>query len=401
MFCSTCGTQLKKGVLFCPYCGQETQIVLDTDILEDELLKDLMDETDAVSLKQRQRQTLQTEKEELRRKEAAIRAKKKKQNRRSFVILLLLIVVIFAGCFSFVKYKQNHSVSYLMTKAQKAYAQKNYDSALEYLEKVLALDAKDIDALLLEAQIASATKDYETAQSYYLKVLALDSENLTAYKGLIHVYDAQGERELLLALMDDVTDETILSLFEDYIIPVPQFSEESGSFSDYFTVKLTATNINLSIYYTTDGSDPTVDGILYEEEISIDEQGSTTLQAVCMDENGYFSDIVVAVYKVTLKAPDAPVATPSGGQYTTAQSITIAVPTGTTVYYTWGNTTPTSSSSRYTGALTMPEGNNVLSLIAIDENGMCSDVVRYNYIYYPEVTTSTEGTDDATETDFE
>ncbi|MCD8156640.1 MAG: chitobiase/beta-hexosaminidase C-terminal domain-containing protein [Clostridiales bacterium] len=103
-----------------------------------------------------------------------------------------------------------------------------------------------------------------------------------------------------------------------------------------------------------------------------------------MDEDGNYSETVSVVYEVELEAPDVPTVSPDGGQYTTAASITVSVPSGVTVYYTWDNTTPTTSSSKYTGPLEMPEGNNILSLIAVDEYGMQSEVLMCNYIYYPE-----------------
>ena len=54
-----------------------------------------------------------------------------------------------------------------------------------------------------------------------------------------------------------------------------------------------------------------------------------------------------------------------------------------TIYYTWDGRHPSKSSTRYTGPITVPEGNNVLSAVVIDEHDMISDILRCNYIYLP------------------
>ena len=61
----------------------------------------------------------------------------------------------------------------------------------------------------------------------------------------------------------------------------------------------------------------------------------------------------------------------------------MTVPEGCKVYYTWDGTTPGTDSAQYTQPITMPEGNNILSLIAVNEHGMSSDVLKCNYIYMP------------------
>ncbi len=402
MVCSKCGAELKEGCVYCSQCGQEAQIVSEINILEDDLLLDLMDEKlssdDKTGRAKSDTTSAEGEKERLRKREEKRREKKRKKRRRTAIILVIVLAAVLVGGFSLWKYQQSHSPEYLLTQAEEAYGQKNYKNALEYLEKLFALDEDNVDGLLLNAQIDFAQKNYEDAETLFLRVLELDAENQETYAGLIRVYDALDRTDLILELMDGVTNEEILALFEDYIIPTPEIEVESGSYSEYFTVKITAEKKTLSIYYTLDGSTLTTDDELYEEPVEINEQGTITLTAICVDEDGNCSEPVSAVYEIALEAPDTPTVSPDGGQYTSPVSITVSVPTGTTVYYTWDNTTPTTASSKYTGPLEMPEGNNILSLIAIDENGMKSEVLKCNYIYYPETvddSTADSGTADA------
>ncbi len=383
MICAKCGATLQEGFIYCSRCGQEAQIVSEINILEDDLLRELMGEDKALEKKLQMRQSRKEEKAQLKKKEEEARRRQQKKNRRFLILLLLLLLLLLSAGFGYTHYAHQHSVDYWMAKAEKEYAQKDYVSAAAYLEKVLALDAEDVDALLLGGKIATAQKEYETAIAYYEQVLSLDTENVSAYKGLIKIYDTLEERDLLLALMDGVENDEILALFEDYIIAAPAFSVESGTYSAYFSVKISAQKRTYTVYYTLDGTNPAEDGILYESPVEIDTQDEVTLMAVCVDENGYYSEVVSAVYHVVLAAPDAPVVTPGGGQFSEAKSIIVTVPEGCTVYYSWTNTTPTENDTRYTGGITMIEGNNVLSLIAVDGNGQCSEVARYNFIYYP------------------
>ena len=64
--------------------------------------------------------------------------------------------------------------------------------------------------------------------------------------------------------------------------------------------------------------------------------------------------------------------------------ITVEVPEGASVYYTWDGTTPTQASAKYTGPIEMMEGNNILSLILVDKHGKTSDVLECNYKYIPQ-----------------
>ncbi|MBQ9982036.1 MAG: CotH kinase family protein [Oscillospiraceae bacterium] len=100
----------------------------------------------------------------------------------------------------------------------------------------------------------------------------------------------------------------------------PEFSAESGFYSGDFTVSLSAPE-GCRIYYTTDGTVPTVDSTVYSGEIRIKNRSSepnvysaipdtshddyvparnvdkgTVVRAFCVDESGNASDIVTKTY---------------------------------------------------------------------------------------------------------
>ena len=60
-------------------------------------------------------------------------------------------------------------------------------------------------------------------------------------------------------------------------------------------------------------------------------------------------------------------------------------------YYTWDGSTPNRGSSRYTSPITVPEGNNILSVVLIDsKTNLSSDVYKGNFVYYSEDLDSNE-----------
>lgn len=74
-----------------------------------------------------------------------------------------------------------------------------------------------------------------------------------------------------------------------------------------------------------------------------------------------------------------PTFSPAGGTYTSAQNVTISTTTsGATIYYTTDGTTPTSSSTQYSGAITV-SSNMTIKAIAV-KDGVSSTVATAIYI---------------------
>ncbi len=384
MKCAKCGAEIRTGCIYCSNCGEEAQIVTEINVLEDDLLRAMIEEQEAK--KRQEQQTADEEKkkaEELRKRKQKEKQKLKKTRQKLLVLIVILAVLCLAGV-GYMKYHQNHSVDYLMEKAATAYNRKEYQDALDYLERTLSLEKENQDALLMQGKIYALMKDDEQAKEVLTKVIELDASCADAYECLLELYEKDGAYDKIVELKESVTDQDILSLFAGYVVEPPSIDKESGSYSEYFEVKLSSRDKNAEIYYTLDGSTPTKEDTRYEDAIEISEQGETILTAVCMDENGNYSDAAVAEYEIELEAPAVPQVSPDGGQFTTPVTISVTVPEGTSVYYTWDGGIPAEGSQKYTGPIDVPEGNNILSLIAIDEYGMKSDVLKCNYIYYPE-----------------
>jgi Chitobiase/beta-hexosaminidase C-terminal domain/Legume lectin domain len=74
-----------------------------------------------------------------------------------------------------------------------------------------------------------------------------------------------------------------------------------------------------------------------------------------------------------------PTLSPAPGNYTTSQSVTISGPAGASIYYTTNGLLPTSSSTLYTGPITV-SANQVIQAVAIESGFTDSLVASGNYV---------------------
>ena len=134
-------------------------------------------------------------------------------------------------------------------------------------------------------------------------------------------------------------------------VTTPTFSPAAGTYSSAQSVTLSDATSGATIYYTTNGTTPTTSSTQYTGPITV--SSTETLQAIAAATGDTNSAVASAAYTIT-----ATVATPTfslgSGTYSSAQSVTLSDATsGATIYYTTNGTTPTTSSTRYTGPITV------------------------------------------------
>lgn len=391
MKCIYCGAELKEGCIYCSKCGKEVQLVPDYNIIEDDYLKALLEEENRRSQEKAKTNMQISNQEEMDEETNESlpdkNGKKKSSNKKTIIIISVIVAVCVIGIIAAVlihtnmKKKQENSVDYQISMAQDALKEKDNDAAIECYEKALKLDKNNIEVRLALGAIYMDEKEYDEAEIQYKEVLKLDSDNKEAYQNLIKIYEAQNDTDAIIKLSQTSKDSKILDLFSDYIVTPPVFSDKEGKFDDYLELKL-STNGNYDIYYTTDGTDPEKYGTLYKDSIPLDEMKIYEVKAVCKNDKGIYSDVTSGKYEIEIPAPEMPVVTPDGGDFGAKTSVTVVVPDGCKAYYTWDGTDPNTSSSQYTSPIEVPEGNNILSVILIDEKTEQTSIVyRGNFIY--------------------
>ena len=378
MKCVHCGEELNEGSLFCSKCGKEVQIVPDYNEYEDDYLKKVLAE-------------------ENRPKTAHVgpmpgagAGNQAEKNKKQMIliggIIAACVVIIILGCVVMfgIKNKQANSFDYQVEMAEKAYEEGDIGTAIEYYENALSLDKDNTEIRLILAEIYMNRKDYDSAMILCQEIMKQDSSNAKACEILITIYENQKNYDAILALYE-VVDTSLQDQFAAYVVTAPVFSVEGGTYDEYVTLELT-TSGEYDIYYSLDGSDPTLRGERYTMPIELNENLKTyTINAVCVNDKGIYSEVVSQEYVIDIPAPDMPIVTPDGGDFGVETTITVTVPDGCCAYYTWDGSDPNIYSTPYTGPITVLEGNNVLSVIIIDNNTqLCSDIYRGNFVFYVE-----------------
>ncbi|HKI27454.1 MAG TPA: chitobiase/beta-hexosaminidase C-terminal domain-containing protein [Candidatus Sulfotelmatobacter sp.] len=140
----------------------------------------------------------------------------------------------------------------------------------------------------------------------------------------------------------------------------PTFSPLPGTYGGPQSVTLTDSSPGVTIYYTTDGSTPTTASPKYTMPITI--SATTTLQAIAAGNGFPASSVGGGVYRI---ATAVPAFSPNPGNYNTPQTVTITDATpGVTIYYTTDGSTPTTSSSRYAGPITIATTTTLQAIAA-------------------------------------
>jgi len=128
------------------------------------------------------------------------------------------------------------------------------------------------------------------------------------------------------------------------VLPAPTFNLPAGTYQDPIVVRLAVPSVSdVSIHYTTDGSDPTIASTFYDDSIGIPVAAETavTIKAIAWKAGWLTSAISGRTYNVTGTLV-APVFNPGGGQYAAATDVTITTTSpGAYIKYTLDGSDPT------------------------------------------------------------
>ena len=139
---------------------------------------------------------------------------------------------------------------------------------------------------------------------------------------------------------------------EPYATPceTPVFDPVAGEYLNSQTIAITCATAGATIHYTTDGTDPTVSDPAYSSPIAISH--GMTLKAIAAADGHLDSEIASATYTIPQTA--APTVYPAAGTYTIGTPIQLfQAEVGQKFYYTTDGSTPTTSSTLYTGPLSL------------------------------------------------
>jgi hypothetical protein len=172
---------------------------------------------------------------------------------------------------------------------------------------------------------------------------------------------------------------------EPQIVETPVFSTVSGTYTSILNIEITCPTPGASIFYTTDGKDPTSASTQYSEAIEIGR--STKLKAIAIKSGYIDSDIISAEYVLNLPPAATPVFSLPDGAFTEIKDVEITCSTpGASIYYTTNGSIPTTASTLYTGIMQVG-GSKTIKAIAVAAGYSFSEIAYATYsITLPELT---------------
>lgn len=316
--------------------------------------------------------------EERRRQQQMKRREAAKKKRRNLLLFLFFLLVLI-GVGVYVIYQNSYTG--VVNRGYDALQTDDYEEAQSLFNRAITKDRSRSGAYAGLAQVYMDQDDLEGAESVFLTALETQPSNAELYQAVIAFYMDTEQQNKISALLQDCEDEAVLSAVADYVSDAPQFSLEEGSYSEVQEVAITS-ETGGTIYYTTDGTDPTESSTEYTEPILLQEEGETEIRAIAVNANGIPSVVASGAYTIEFPIVDAPAVTPATGQYTEPTKITITVPEGYTAYYTMDGSAPTIDSEKYTGPIDMPQNTQTIfsAILVNDNNGKATDVTTRNYI---------------------
>lgn len=425
MVCPNCGCECDENSMFCTKCGTKIN-AFENDIAPTPIEKTNEDTFTGITIESGKEETDEVDREELKEdvketentfdediddfedayipsskhkyksvdqsyKDNATSYNKKKLTKKNFFIIagitIALIVVAIISTLFIKKSVMTEKFDRYYSSGEKYFQEKNYEYAKSQFilasENAFTKEQK-IKAYEKVYEVDGMLGNYEQEQIHYLELLIdVDEENVDYYKELIVLYqnnDMNSEINTLIAN----APKSIQSELKAFGGTIPAASVKEGTYDKPIEVKLSASD-DVKIYYTLDGTNP-IDSVSkkeYKEPINLATEGTYTLRAYSEDKNKKNSKDSTFKYVLQFKKVDAPSVEPKSGEYESEEKIVVTAPAGCKIYYTKDGSVPTAKDKLYTKPIEMPKENCLFYFVAINEEGISSQVVTRAYNYAP------------------
>ena len=263
MKCPNCHKEVEKGSLYCPHCLSEIPWVREFDSVETQLRK-----------KEQQDSGEESDRE-------GLSAAKFIYNRKRIIVVCLAAAVLL-GAFC---YRQLHTFSALYTHASQQFEQEHYGAAVRSIEAALEKKPNNESANILLAKCLEKQGKLKEG-ILILKPLVKNADaGVGVYQELVSLLAKNGQSAEVRDILQN-SSKKVQEACAEYMCSPPAFSIAPGTYTSL--QKLEFSGDYQRIYYTLDGTDPTLKSPVYTEPVELNE-GTTCIKAIGVNAKNIIS----------------------------------------------------------------------------------------------------------------
>lgn len=294
--------------------------------------------------------------------------------KKILIIAILTIVAVTAVFIAVNIANKNYNPEHQLALAYKLLEDGKYEEAIIAFNKVIDIDDKNIEAHIGLSKAYVKLEDYDEAEKVLNKALKIDNKNKDVYEELIVVYELTNKYDKISDLIEDLEGIGLSSEADKLRPNEPTADLASGTYSKPIEIALNGSG---TIYYTTDGSEPTSNSLIYTDKIKITSEGTHQIKAMVIDNREINSKIETFNYVLAFEQIKAPTSSLYPGTYTTTQSVRLGNPNGKgKILYSINGEEP---NLEYNGAIKVTETTTIKARCYNETTGQKSELASWKY----------------------
>ena len=212
-----------------------------------------------------------------------------------FLIVLLVVAIIGAACWFFLVQRPDLTMSVFAHWGDYFYDAGRYNRAVSLYETACKLSPNNANLPVRLAQAYINSGNYTKAEYTLVSAITNNPESVQLYVALSKTYIEQDKILDAEQMLDRITSADVKAQIDALRPNAPVLSPESGYYSEYIDVSVSATGG--TAYLAVNQDYPSVEMDAYEAPVTL-EAGDSKVVVVTVAENGLVSDAVYGGYTI-------------------------------------------------------------------------------------------------------